>query len=227
MIEKVNAIILSSSSYLENDLLLQVYTKEYGLLGIIIKGANKVNSKRKSLCLVYSKIEYTIDIKPYKTLYIPKDIQLLDNHKHILFDMTLASVSAVICELTYKSSINNELYNLLEYSLLKINKDNCLLVLATYIKKLIVYNGLNPNLDNCIHCHNEITCWFSYQDGSLLCHNCTNNILEDYLIDNLKKLFSTNDIVIVDLKLIDIIINYYLYHTNIKLNSYDIMKVII
>ena len=67
MNDKINGFVLAQNDYKDNDLLLQVLTKEYGILSLVAKAAKKINSKNHflPLCLY----EFIIDYKDGKTIY--------------------------------------------------------------------------------------------------------------------------------------------------------------
>ena len=67
MNDKINGFVLSQSDYRESDVLMQVLTKDYGIISLIAKASKKINSKNHFLpmCLY----EFIIDYKDNKTIY--------------------------------------------------------------------------------------------------------------------------------------------------------------
>ena len=55
MIEKVEGIVLNEKSYGEKSKIINVLTKEYGLIGLMAKGAKAIKSP---LCSVTGKLTY-------------------------------------------------------------------------------------------------------------------------------------------------------------------------
>ena len=61
--EVVEAIIIKTTAYKENDLILHVYTKEYGKIGILARGVKKLTSKNARACQPLMMSEMTIRLK--------------------------------------------------------------------------------------------------------------------------------------------------------------------
>ena len=62
-ITKVKGIIISESSYSETSKLLNIFTEEYGVIGVIAKGAKRLKSNLRS---VTSKLTYAFFQINYK-----------------------------------------------------------------------------------------------------------------------------------------------------------------
>ena len=77
MNDKINGFVLSSSDYKEADVLMQVLTKEYGILSLVGKAGKKLDSKNHFLPMcIY---EFIIDYKQGKTIYSVHGSKLIDN----------------------------------------------------------------------------------------------------------------------------------------------------
>ena len=61
--EVVEGIILKKTVYKENDMILHIYTKEYGKIGIIARGIRKITSKNARACQEMMISEMSINLK--------------------------------------------------------------------------------------------------------------------------------------------------------------------
>ena len=78
MNDKIKGFVLSLSDYKEADVLMQVLTKDYGILSLVGKSAKKLSSKNHFLptCLY----EFILDYKDGKTIYSIHGSRLLENY---------------------------------------------------------------------------------------------------------------------------------------------------
>ena len=78
MNDKLDCFVLSNSDYKDNDLILQVINKDYGIFSLVTKGAKKINSKNHymNMCLY----EFLFDYKDNKTMFTLKSGKLLKSY---------------------------------------------------------------------------------------------------------------------------------------------------
>ena len=113
MIKKIEGIILSEVDYKESSKIINVLTKEYGIIGFIAKGTKKVNSP---LTAVTSKLTYGYFHVKYKEngLSTLMEVDVIDRFKNIKKDISMMSYSLYLLELSdrvYKHSENNTIYD--------------------------------------------------------------------------------------------------------------------
>ena len=65
-IERVNGIILNERSYKESSKILDIITKEYGIIGVIAKGSKSMKSKLRSYTTKLTYAEFQINYKEGK-----------------------------------------------------------------------------------------------------------------------------------------------------------------
>ena len=65
-ITRVKGIIISEQAYKESSKLLNIITKEYGLIGVIAKGAKGLKSKLRSVTTKLTYAEFQINYKEGK-----------------------------------------------------------------------------------------------------------------------------------------------------------------
>jgi DNA repair protein RecO (recombination protein O) len=209
MIEKVEGIILSISDYQESSRILQVLTKEHGLIGVIAKGCKSVKSPLRAACNSYTYGYFYIYYKENK-LSLLSNVDIINSYSNIRLDIELISYMAYLCDLTYqvvKQNDDSNIFDILINALDKINnKLNPLIITNIVELKYLDYLGISLNLDSCVKCGNkEDIVTIDGDDGGFICKNCYTNQ------------------VIVDKKTIKLIRMYYLVDIN-SISSIKIKK---
>ena len=176
MIKKIEGIILSEVDYKESSKIINVLTKEYGIIGFIAKGTKKVNSP---LTAVTSKLTYGYFHVKYKEngLSTLMEVDVINRFKNIKKDISMMSYSLYLLELSdrvYKHSENNTIYDELIASLKKIDEGYDYQVITNIFElKMLDYLGIRPVVDECVNCgskHDIVT--ISSYKGGYICKNC-------------------------------------------------------
>ena len=124
MIE-VEGIVLTSQDYGETSKIINVITKEYGIIGMIAKGARSIKSNLRSTTDKLSYGRFYIYYKKDK-LSILSNVDIIDNFKNIKKDITKISYATYLLELTgqvVKHSLKFDIFDLLISALIKINEN--------------------------------------------------------------------------------------------------------
>ena len=135
MIE-VEGIILSTQDYGETSKILNVITKEYGIIGIIAKGCKSLKSNLRSTTdkLTYGKFYIYYKKDKLSTL---ANVDIIDNFKNIKKDISKISYATYLLELTgqvIKHSMKYEVFDLLINGLIKINEGYDSLVIMNILE---------------------------------------------------------------------------------------------
>ena len=101
MLKEVDGFILTETPYGESSKIINVLTKEFGIIGIIAKGANSLKSKNRvaTLKLTYAKFNIYYKENKLSTL-VSADI--INPLKNIRSDIFLISYLTYLAELTYQ-----------------------------------------------------------------------------------------------------------------------------
>ena len=175
---EVEGIVVSNTPYKESSKIINIFTSEYGIIGCISKGCKNLKSK---LRLPSEKFAYGTFHLYYKedglSTLIDGDIK--NYFFNIKSDIVKISYLSYLVELavhTYKESENNEVYNLLIDSILKI-EDNFNPRIITNILEVqyLSYLGINLNLDECVKCGSSKVVTLSMNKGGYVCANCRDN----------------------------------------------------
>ena len=113
MLKEVEGFILTETPYGESSKIINVLTKEYGIIGIIAKGASSLKSKNRvaTLKLTYAKFNIYYKENKLSTL-VSADI--INPLKNIRSDIFLISYLTYLAELTYqvvKQSNTKDIYD--------------------------------------------------------------------------------------------------------------------
>lgn len=176
MQEKLEGIILNETPYKESSKILNIYTKKYGLIGIIAKGAKSLKSPLRATTSKFTYANFYCYYKENK-LSLLTQVDIIDNFSNIKQDITLISYMSYLCDLTYqvlKEDENANLFDMLINALKKINDGLDPLILSNIIElKYLDFLGVSLDLDKCIKCSskkNIIT--IDGDAGGFICSNC-------------------------------------------------------
>lgn len=175
---EVEGIVVSNTPYKESSKIINIFTSEYGIIGCISKGCKNLKSK---LRLPSEKFAYGTFHLYYKenglSTLIDGDIKnYFFNIKNDIVKISYLSYLIELAVHTYKESENNEVYNLLIDSILKI-EDNLNPRIITNILEVqyLSYLGINLNLDECVKCGSSKVVTLSMNKGGYVCSNCREN----------------------------------------------------
>lgn len=232
------AIILKSTNYGESSLILQLLTKEYGLIGVMAKGVKSLKSRLRPLTMNFTYGFFYIYYKKDK-LSILKDVDIINPYKAIHSDITKIAYLNYLCDLTYqvyKESENKDLFYLLISTLEKMESGLEPAVLAHIIEvKYLSFLGIQLNLDYCVKCGNtKNIVTISIYDGGVICKNCYNKelIVGTKTIKYLRlfQVLDISKIIKIDINTLTIneidrlLTMYYDKYTGLYLDSKEFMK---
>ena len=175
MIKDVEGIVINTKDYKDSSKILDIFTKEYGIIGVISKGCKSLKSSLRSISdkLVYA--TFTIYYKKDK-LSILSEANVINNFSNIKKDIKKISYASYILDLTnqvYKQSNELELYDLLINSIIKINDNYDPLIITNILElKYLNYLGIMPNLNECSVCGSKYVITLSGDKGGYLCNKC-------------------------------------------------------
>lgn len=237
MIKKIEGIIVSEVDYKESSKIINLYTKEYGIIGVLARGAKRLKS---SLSGVTSKLTYGYFYLNYKEngLSILTEVDVIESFKNIKKDLLKISYASFLTELVtqvYKHENSNNIYGIYLNGLKKIEDNMDPMVIVNIIElKLLDNLGIKPVIDSCVSCGSTDIVTISSYKGGLLCNNCLGNekIVHNKTI-KLIRLFYYVDISKIDkIEISDVIKNeinefvddYYDRYSGLYLKSKQFLK---
>ena len=178
-IESFEGIILSETNYSESSKILNVLTKEHGLIGIMSKGCRNIKSKLRGISrkLIYGKFNVYYREQGMSTLI---SVDLINSFSKTLTDLEKISYASFILDLTLQAvrqSEAEEIFDLVKDTLLKIEEGLSPIALTNIFElKLLEYLGVRPNVDTCSYCgSNKEIVTLSSDSGGYICRNCYQN----------------------------------------------------
>lgn len=237
-IEEVEGIVLSETNYSESSKILNVFTKEHGLIGIMSKGCRNMKSKLRGVSrkLIYGTFHIYYKENGLSTLI---GVDIKNSYSKILTDLEKISYASFVLELTnqvVKENDDEEIFDLLKATLQKIEDGFNPLILTNILElKLLDYLGVSPSLDACSICGStKDIVTVSSLHGGYICRNCYQNdiLVSDktvkmirlfYYVDisNITKL-EVNDKIIKEIN--EFLDDYYDRYTGIYLKSKNFIK---
>lgn len=233
MITKVEGMIISETPYGDTSKIINIFTKEYGIIGVMCKGAKSMKSRLRALTMKFTYGSFYIYYKEDK-LSILKDVDILEDFKTIKNDIVLISYLNYLTELTtqvYKHSNEDIIYDLYLSVLKKMDKKMDPLILTNILEcKYLPYLGVGLELDSCVLCGKKTNIVTLDADtGGFICKDCyTNQVLVNEKTVKLIRMYYYVDIdSISTIKInediareINFFINrYYERYTGLYLNS--------
>ena len=186
MIMKIEGIIVSEVDYKESSKIINVFSPDVGVIGVIAKGTKKIKS---NLSGVTSKLTYGYFHIKYKEngLSTLIEVDVIDGFKKIRRNIDLISYASYLIELSsmvYKHDSNVDIYKLLIDGLKKIDEGYDYEVITNILElKLLEYLGIKPVIDSCVNCGSKVDIvTISSYKGGYLCKNC----VRDEVIVNIK-----------------------------------------
>ena len=237
-IESIEGIVITETNYSESSKILNVYTKEHGLIGIISKGCRNIKSKLRSVSrkLIYGTFNIYYKEHGLSTLI---NVDIINAFPKIIMDLEKISYASFILELikqVIKENNDEEIFNILISSLTKIEEGLSPQVITNILElKVLDYLGVKPCIDHCAICGSDkdiIT--LSSSAGGYICKNCyrAEGIVSDKTIkmirmyyyvdiDRITKLSVSKEVTGEINRFLD---DYYERYTGLYLKSKDFIK---
>lgn len=181
MLTQVEGIVLSETSYSESSKILNIITKEYGVIGVLSKGCKSLKSPLRSVSTKLTFGKFNIKYKEGK-LSTLISVDIINNLKNIKTDLSLKSISysyfiLELAEQVMKHNYSHEIYDLMLNAILKINEGFDPLVITNILElKYLEYLGVMPILDCCCVCGDKTSiATLSSSRGGFVCNKCKQN----------------------------------------------------
>ena len=179
MVSKIEGIVVSERVHGETSKIIQILTKEYGVIGVIAKGARTLKSdfrvKTSKLIHGYFYMNYKED-----KLSILTGVDVINSFRNIQKDITKISYASYMLDLAeqvMKQNYDERIYDNLLSALDKVENDFDPSVICSILElKYLDYLGVMPMLDGCSICetkNNLVT--LSSEKGGYVCNACLTN----------------------------------------------------
>jgi len=178
---KTEAFILKTYKLRETSLILSVYTRDYGKIKLVAKGARGPKSKFKGCLEPLSHIGIVFYEKKTRDLQLMSQANLINPHVKMVGDLKRTTLGFSIVELLDKAVAGEEpsdrLFSLTIQVLETVNQSDGFLEAALWFFEthFIDLMGYKPTWDACLKCHESLGMdggYFLAQNGGLLCNRC-------------------------------------------------------
>ncbi len=233
MLTTVKGIVVSETPFKESSKILNIYTKEFGIIGVMSKGCKNMKSPLRVVSQRFSYAEFILYYNENKMSTL-KEGTIINNFNNIKSDLLLISYFTYITDLVtqvVKQNESKDIYDLYINTILKINDGLNPKVMTNILEiKLLDYLGCPINLKSCCKCggiKNIVT--IDPDEGGYICADCyTNEIIYDSKVQKMLSMYYMIDISsISELKIKDYIIEdinkflnqYYDRYTGVYIHS--------
>ena len=236
---EVDGFVLSEIPYGESSKIINVLTREHGIIGIMCKGAKSLKNRYRVPTMKLSYSHFNIMYKENKlSTLVSADV--INPFKLVKSDILLVSFLAYLTELTSQVvKQSNDIENIYDdfiKTILKLEDGLDPIVLTNILEiKYLEYLGVLFNLDECVICGNKNNiATFDADKGGYICINCLTNeiIVDKKVIKMIRMYYYVNIDSIKEIKVDDVTKNtinkyldlYYERYTGLYLNSKDFLK---
>jgi DNA repair protein RecO (recombination protein O) len=194
-IAKTEAFVLKTLKYGETSKIVTLFTKDFGKLNAIVKGARNFKSK---LCGTLESMNYisaVIYIKDNRELQLVSNAEYIKSFRNILNNFEKLEAAYKIIEILNRSIINNDinrvLFDLLlkTFSILNFAENNFPIFVLNFQIELVKIMGISPDFtefnsnNETFFMNNEFYVNKSLISSLLLIERCNIEELEVMLID--------------------------------------------
>ena len=186
MLIKTEAIVLKSMKYGDTSKIITFYTKEYGKLKGIAKGARTAKNKFGSALEPTTLSMLVLYKKEHRDLHLISQCDAVDSFKFLTEDLdrmtTAFAVIELVNQVTHHEERNPALFALLTETLNALNssRKNYFTYLQAFRLRLASLFGYAPNFEVCSECANPLTMGngekeFAFQvaRGAVFCNCCS------------------------------------------------------
>lgn len=176
MLQKCEAIVIRTTDYGETNKIITLYTREWGKVGVMARGAKKPNSRLSSITQLFTHGYFLV--QKSTGLGSLQQGEMLTSMRGIGEDIFLTAYASYIVELTDKCTEDKKpnpfhfelLYQTLNYMNEGYDPD---VLMNIYEMKMLNVMGLYPILNQCSVCGSTDGHFsFSIREGGFICHRC-------------------------------------------------------
>ena len=225
---KVNAIVIKTVDYKDNDKILTLYSLEYGKITATIKGVKKSGAKLKFASEPFCFCEYILAVKGDR--YTVINASHIDTFYNLRLNLKKYYTVALVGEFAFKliedGNQDEFFFDLIINTVKNIcYNDNELFYLCNFLIESTKILGYGITDYNCYKCTEEITdrVFFSFKNAEFSCANCFEDGFREIMIStyNAFKLIENGEVPSDSgmQKLVKFLIYYINYKTETTLKS--------
>ena len=176
MLQKCEGIVLRTTDYGETNKIVTLYTREWGKIGVMARGAKKPKSRLSAITQPFTYGFFLL--QNGRGLGNMQQGEIITPLRAIKEDIFLTAYASYVVELTDKSTdekkTNPFIFELLYQTLTYLNEGYDPEILKNiYEMKMLPVLGLYPILNQCAICGDKEGLFsFSIREGGIICHRC-------------------------------------------------------
>jgi len=179
--EKATAIVLRTVEFSETSLVVTFYTREFGKIGALAKGARRLKGPFESAIDLLAVCRIVFLRKSSESLDLVTEAKLVRRFRPAGRDLAGLwggyYVAELLDSLTHDYAASPELFDLAEQTLLELAGGNAIgCCVVRFELGLLRLLGLLPALDRCAECGTQVDVAarvaFGHLDGGVLCGRC-------------------------------------------------------
>lgn len=234
MNDRCEGIVIAQTPYKDNDVILTVYTEQFGKIALYGKGLNKSAAKNSYATQIFDLSEFLFDFNETKKTHLLKSATLINEFKNIKQDYNLMVLASNVTEIACKIDEDENIYQLLYDTLFALdNRKMPYMVFSLYLSEILKRFGLSPEVDECVVCGDKTAIQtISIDDGGFICAQCNREthyprmdkqllyafrLINKASFDVLDKLY---DLQLDMLSLAKVMMEFFLTHSGVVLKSY-------
>jgi DNA repair protein RecO (recombination protein O) len=176
MLQKCEGIIIRTTDYGETNKIITLYTREWGKIGVMARGAKKPKSRLSSITQLFTHGYFLV--QRGTGLGTVQQGEMITSFRSIGEDIFLTAYASYIVELTDKCTEDKKpnpfhfelLFQTLNYMNEGFEPD---ILMNIYEMKMLNVLGMNPILNQCSVCGSTDGHFsFSIREGGFICHRC-------------------------------------------------------
>lgn len=225
----IEGIFVDIAPYRENDHLVGMLTKEKGILRFVVRGSQKMNAKNSVGNLLYALCEVDLLYKGEDHLHLLVQRKVIQMYKSIYMDLLKQSMVAIAFEVCKKCNVESQL--LYEWLLLLFQgldgQNNPRTILASFLVKIVIAEGVKPNVSQCIQCGRTTQiASFIIEKGGFGCMHCFRQTHAKEELQIIRTLFMSDSHVVeaISERVFQDVIIYTEHHLDLVLNSFILYK---
>jgi len=186
MIVKTECIVLRSMKYGETSRILTLYTRDYGRMSVIVKGARSSKAKYGAALDLMSRSAVVIYTKEQRELQLLTQADLIEQYRRIVDGADRLMYGFAVLEFLYATvhgeEAHEELYDVLLHALEALNMQDArpANVLLHYLFRLSTAMGFGLDAEHCGRCRASFAeeqalqgkAAFSLSNGGFTCAGC-------------------------------------------------------
>ncbi|MFH1623997.1 MAG: DNA repair protein RecO [Pseudomonadota bacterium] len=181
-LHRTEAVVIRSMDFSESDKIVTFFTRDFGKLRGIAKGAKRSKKRFGNTLDLFSRISLLFFEKENLELARVNNCNIIETYMEIYKDIEKIAYGSYFIELVYElvgeKEKNNGIFDLLVDSLSLINCHDLGEEIARIFEiRLLSLLGYQPQLAWCLMCGRRLSnremFWFSPVKGGILCHRCS------------------------------------------------------